>query len=274
MGYSDRCSGLRSASVRHDRGLAASPPPRYTLRVEGTSRPSFAGQYLRDPRDGPLPALLLLLTITTGLVDAVSILSLGRVFVANMTGNVVFIAFAVIGVPGFSLIASVAALIGFLIGAGLAGVAIKRFGNRRAELLRVAAWAEWALLLVTGLVLSGDHSPFSRTVQVVTVTIAGLALGIQNAVARTLAIADLTTTVLTMTLTGIAADLRSGRIASRRLFAVAAMFGGALAGAAIVRHGSPGAPMLIAAGLAGIVAASLTASLRRGSAAWQLKPAG
>ncbi len=41
---------------------------------------------------GPLPELLLTLTLVTGVVDAVSILSLGRVFVANMTGNVVFAA--------------------------------------------------------------------------------------------------------------------------------------------------------------------------------------
>jgi hypothetical protein len=37
--------------------------------------------------------LLLTLTVVTGTVDAVSILSLGRVFVANMTGNVVFVGF-------------------------------------------------------------------------------------------------------------------------------------------------------------------------------------
>ena len=42
------------------------------------------------PGWGPLPELLLALTLVTGLVDAVSILALGRVFVAGMTGNVVF----------------------------------------------------------------------------------------------------------------------------------------------------------------------------------------
>jgi uncharacterized membrane protein YoaK (UPF0700 family) len=53
--------------------------------------------------------LLLTLTVVTGVVDAVSILRLGRVFVANMTGNVVFSAFALVGAPGFSLSASLAA---------------------------------------------------------------------------------------------------------------------------------------------------------------------
>jgi hypothetical protein len=59
------------------------------------------GHILSDPRHGPLPPLLLALTAVTGLVDAVSILRLGRVFVANMTGNVVFTGFALTGAPGF-----------------------------------------------------------------------------------------------------------------------------------------------------------------------------
>ena len=58
--------------------------------------------------------LLVLLTVVTGLVDAVSFISLGRVFVANMTGNVVFLGFALAGAPGLSLAASLAALAGFL----------------------------------------------------------------------------------------------------------------------------------------------------------------
>jgi hypothetical protein len=58
-----------------------------------------------DPAHGPLP-LLLGLTVLTGAVDAVSIIALGRVFVANMTGNVVFVGFAIAGVAGFSLAAS------------------------------------------------------------------------------------------------------------------------------------------------------------------------
>jgi len=46
------------------------------------------GNWFNHPVHGPLPALLLLLTVATGVVDAVSILALGRVFIANMTGNV------------------------------------------------------------------------------------------------------------------------------------------------------------------------------------------
>ena len=44
---------------------------------------------LRDPVHGPLPGLLFLLTAVTGVIDAVSLLALGRVFVANVTGTLV-----------------------------------------------------------------------------------------------------------------------------------------------------------------------------------------
>jgi len=66
--------------------------------------------------------------------------------------------------------------------------------------------------------------------------VAATALGMQNAAARELAVPDATTTVLTMTLTGFAADLRqrNGQVLLRRFFAVAAMLVGGLAGAALV----------------------------------------
>ena len=73
-----------------------------------------------ETRDGPLPPLMLVLTVVTGLVDATSYLRLGHVFVANMTGNVVFLGFALAGARGLSAAASLAALAAFLIG-GLIG---------------------------------------------------------------------------------------------------------------------------------------------------------
>ena len=58
---------------------------------------------LAEARHGSLPVLLLALTLVTGVIDAVSLLILGRVFVANMTGNVVLMGFGIAGVPEFSL---------------------------------------------------------------------------------------------------------------------------------------------------------------------------
>jgi uncharacterized membrane protein YoaK (UPF0700 family) len=78
-----------------------------------------------------------------------------------------------------------------------------------------------------------------------------LAMGAQNAMARRLAVADLTTTVLTMTLTGVAADSQlaggTGGRPARRLLAVSAMLGGALVGALLVLHVDVVLPLALAA---------------------------
>ncbi len=73
-----------------------------------------------------LLATLLALTVTSGLVDAVSYLGLGHVFTANMTGNVVLLGFAAAGASGFSATACLTSLGAFLAGAPLPGA---RHGN-------------------------------------------------------------------------------------------------------------------------------------------------
>jgi uncharacterized membrane protein YoaK (UPF0700 family) len=200
------------------------------------ARTGHNGSYFTHPLHGPLPALLLLLTFGTGLIDAVSILGLGRVFVANMTGNVVFIGFALAGAPGYSLWGSLVALAGFLTGAFVGGVAISRFGTHRGKLLRNALVVQLALFLValTFSFAGGPTLPVAR--QLVIVAVGAIALGIQNAVVRHLAVPDMTTTVLTMTLTGIGSDLRKRDLATatRRLIAILAMLIGAGIGAILV----------------------------------------
>jgi hypothetical protein len=118
-----------------------------TTAVRGSPQTAPASPLTRrvlasDPVHGPLPPLLLALTAVTGLVDAVSILRLGRVFVASMTGNVVFTGFAIVGAPGFSLSASLFALAGFLADAAMGGMLASRAGHDRALLLLSAAASE------------------------------------------------------------------------------------------------------------------------------------
>jgi uncharacterized membrane protein YoaK (UPF0700 family) len=227
--------------------------------------------YVRDRRHGPLPALLLVLTVLTGVIDSVSILSLGRVFVANMTGNIVFVGFAVAGAPGFSLAASLFALAGFLVGALAAGQGAARLGGRRGALFRGGVSAE-LLLVLAALALSlaaGRHRGGAATDAIA--ALCALAMGIQNTMARRLAVPELTTTVLTMTLTGLAADWQAGvrwPVRARRLAAVAAMLGGAVAGALLVLHnGSPGG-LILAAALLAVAAAGAALATRR-PAPWQ-----
>ena len=228
-------------------------------------------ELIADERHGPLPLLLLALTVLTGVVDAVSILTLGRVFVANMTGNVVFVGFGIAGAPGFSLAASLAALGGFLLGAFAGGRTIVAADHGRGVLLRDAVSVE-AALLVAGLVLAiATGAPFSAAVRDGLAGLLATAMGLQNAAARKLAVPDLTTTVLTMTLTGIAADRHEGArgpAVTLRVLAVTAMLAGAIVGALLVIKVSAIAALGLAAALVAAVSAGATLAARRG-ADWQ-----
>jgi uncharacterized membrane protein YoaK (UPF0700 family) len=217
-------------------------------------RPTARWSLVADRRDSGLAWMLLALTVVTGMVDAVSILSLGRVFVANMTGNVVFIGFAMAHAPGFSLEASLSALAGFLIGAAVAGRLVDRAAHR-AALFALGTAIETVLLSAATLVVVIRRDDLGSGWSYLVAGLAALALGLQNGVVRRLAVPDLTTTVLTMTLTGIAADLRSGTVVVRRVLAVVSMLVGAVAGAVLVLHHGPavglGCVLALSAGVTG-----------------------
>jgi uncharacterized membrane protein YoaK (UPF0700 family) len=216
------------------------------------------------------------MTVVTGAVDAVSILRLGRVFVANMTGNVVFAGFAVVGAPGFALGPSLVALGGFLVGAGAGGWLAVRQGRDRSVLLLITLVAETSLTAVALVIAALGPGPAATGERYSLSVILAATMGIQNAVARRLAVPDMTTTVLTMTLTGIAADLREGGWRSpalpRRFLAVAAMFAGAAVGARLVLdHGVTAALLLVTAIMVLVTLGGLAATVRD-HGAWRLAP--
>ncbi|MFL6163536.1 MAG: YoaK family protein [Jatrophihabitantaceae bacterium] len=214
------------------------------------------------------------MTAVTGLVDAVSVLVLGRVFVANMTGNVVFTGFALGGAPGFTLSASLFALAGFLAGAALGGLLIDRLARDRAQLLGAGASIETLLVLAACLMAAAVSAPFDSAVRDAIAALLALAMGIQNAVARKLAVPDMTTTVLTMTLTGIGADLHSRSyrpVLLRRLSAVVTMLGGAVLGTVLVLHTSATVPLAVAAGILALATAGSALATRR-PAPWREGP--
>ena len=221
-------------------------------------------------RHGPLPPLMLALTVVTGLVDAFSYLALGHVFVANMTGNVVFSGFALAGAPGFSLTASLAALGAFAAGALLGGRTAHRAQAHRGRLLHRALLLE-TVLVAAACVTARTADPSHAAARFPLIALLGLAMGVQNAAARALAVPDLTTTVLTLTITGIASDSRMaggpGGRAGRRVVPAAAMFLGALVGALAVLHRHQSLPLLLAALLlAAVTAAAFT--LTRSDRPW------
>ena len=207
--------------------------------------------------EGPLPVLLVGLTVVTGLVDAFSYLSLGHVFVANMTGNVVFFGFGLAGVGGIAVTASVVAILAFALGAAVAGRLAARWAPHRGHLLAAGAATQAGLVVVAATIveIAGLQSSAAR------LTLVGLlavAMGGQNAVARRLAVRDLTTTVLTLTVTGLVADPTSWSVRLRRSVSVVAMLGGAFAGGVLLRWVSIAAPLWLAAAL--LVSCAVTAS--------------
>jgi uncharacterized membrane protein YoaK (UPF0700 family) len=216
-----------------------------------------------DPH-GPLPPMLLALTVVTGLVDAFSYLVLGHVFVANMTGNVVFLGFALAGASGFSLAASLVALGAFSLGALAGGRLSTELGAHRGRLLAVTSAVETCLVAASVAIAATADDPGSGLARYLLIVLLGLATGTQNAAARKLAVPDLTTTVLTLTITGIFADGRlAGGAASkigRRLLSTLAMFLGGLVGALLVLRASTALAIAVAAIV--LVAVAVTAALQ------------
>jgi uncharacterized membrane protein YoaK (UPF0700 family) len=213
----------------------------------------------------PTVAALLILTAVTGLVDAVSYLRLGHVFVANMTGNVVFLGFGVDPRSGLSAVASLVAIAGFVLGAFAGGRIAHTLAATRPDRWLVVAFTGETLVLGLVAVLTGiGVLPFSGHGSFATIAVLAAALGLQNSTVRRLGAADLTTTVLTLTLTGLAADnvLAGGPGARphRRLGSVAAMLAGAAAGAGILQW-SPTAVIALAAVLVATVAGAFGTTL-------------
>jgi uncharacterized membrane protein YoaK (UPF0700 family) len=184
-------------------------------------------------------AALLLLTFATGLVDAISVLVLGHVFVANMTGNIIFLGFWFVPRAGFDLTAAIVAFVGFLAGTVIGGRLARHLGayTRRWVTtslgIEVVALAALSILAGTGVLSYQSNSKL--------LLIGGLAItfGVQNATARQFGIQELSTTVLTSTVVGIGVDSRlaggTGKREKLRYGVILAMCGGAVVGATMSR---------------------------------------
>jgi uncharacterized membrane protein YoaK (UPF0700 family) len=194
---------------------------------------------------------LLVLTVVTGLVDGFSYLVLGHIFVANMTGNVVFLAFALAGAPGFSIAASLTALAAFSAGAFAVGTlqARSQGGRGRGRQLATGALTEAVLAAAATAVAWSVADPGSGAARYLIIVLLGVAAGAQNGVARHLAVPDLTTTVLTQTITGMSFDIRQGGTTDARIgrrgLAVASMIAGGVVSATLVLHGQRPLDLLI-----------------------------
>lgn len=221
----------------------------------------------RSPRLLATTALLLL-TTATGVVDAVSYLSLDRVFTGNMTGNVLFLGFALVGVPGIPLLNNAVALGGFVVGSIVGGRVVPR--GSHAVLPRASLWT-LGVGVVVAAVLCGLWAAVpdlgEPSLLVLTGVLAAL-MGAQVAAVKPIGNADITTVVVTSTLANLARESRlagapaaARSVWTDRLLAVVTMGAGAAIGAGFVRWLS--GPAALAAGLVLVVAAVAVLALLR-----------
>jgi uncharacterized membrane protein YoaK (UPF0700 family) len=191
----------------------------------------------KPPTPRPVVLTLVALTFTTGLIDAVSYLGLGRVFTANMTGNVVLLGFGLAGVEGLPILAPLVSLAAFFLGAAVAGLALRRSAATGPPTLGAGLAAEGLVAAVATVICASTDVDGGTVVAGVVIGLLAFAMGVRNAIVRKLAVPDLTTTVLTLTATGLASDGPAAPPSAhaRRLASIVAMLLGALAGALLVK---------------------------------------
>ncbi|BDB39982.1 YoaK family protein [Mycobacterium kiyosense] len=195
---------------------------------------------------------LLLLTFVTGLADAVSVLVLGHVFVANMTGNVIFLGFWFAPNSNVDLTAALIAFVTFVAGTIVGGRLMRHFGDRTRPWLTAALGAESVLLAALSVLAGTGVFGYHDNTKLYLIGGLAIAFGLQHSTARQFGIQELTTTVLTSTIVGLGGHSRlAGGIGSReklRYSVVFTMCGGAVVGATITRFAV--APVL---GLAAVI---------------------
>lgn len=193
---------------------------------------------LRSRPDNLHLGLMLALTFSTGVADAVGYLGLDKVFTGNMTGNVVILGMAIAGADDLPVVGPLIALFTFMVGAAIGGRVLRpvKVGwTTQATLLFGAVGVVMAALSIILFALGGKPpAPFDLFV---TGFLAAV-MGLQAAVARHIAVKDVTTVVVTSTITGFAADSWFGggknQLWFRRLSAIVLIGVGAGVGALLL----------------------------------------
>ncbi|OBF95950.1 DUF1275 domain-containing protein [Mycolicibacterium novocastrense] len=184
-------------------------------------------------------ACLLLLTFATGLIDAVSVLKLGHVFVANMTGNVIFLGFWLVPHSGVDVTAALVAFTGFVAGAVVCGRFTRHLGTDVRRWLSITMTFEVVLLVVLSVLAGAGVLDYQNNTKLLLIAGLAVAFGVQNSSAQQFGIQELSTTVLTTTIVRIGFDSRlaggTGEREKLRYSVVLTMCGGAVVGATMTR---------------------------------------
>jgi uncharacterized membrane protein YoaK (UPF0700 family) len=220
--------------------------------------------------------VLIVLTAVTGIVDAVSFLGLGQVFVAVMTGNIVFAGLALGGAAGLALFEPLVALAAFVIGCLVGGRIIAHFGEHRGHVL-IGAVSVKLVCALSAVAVAALFAPGSnRVARMVMIVLMAGGMAVQTTGVRYLAVRDFTTTLATMAIVGMAAESRlaggRGGLPLSRLVSVFALLGGALVGGLLVTQVGVAWPMGVVALLLIFVLGALGLRLRNSVAEDWLEP--
>lgn len=210
--------------------------------------------------------LLVALTVSTGMVDAISWLALDKVFSVFMTGNLAFLGFRAGGAAGPSVPRVLAAVAAFAVGAALsAWIVGSSKGDgvvwpRKVTVALGAALVAQAAFLALWVAVGGH--PSSRAGDLL-IAVSALAMGMQTAAIFSLGVRAVFTTAATATLAVLMGDISNWSQSSgerRRLAAViVSLFAGAAIGAVLVDHGRTWAPAFPLTVTALVVAAAALA---------------
>ena len=183
--------------------------------------------------------LMMTLTVVTGALDAVGYLGLDRVFTGNMTGNVVILGMGIAAEDGLPVAGPLIALFGYVIGAAAAGRVLRGRRSGWNAVVTATILVNAAVLAVVATVLVAVPDAGASVPGVAVAATIAVVMGAQACTARVLAVTDMTTVVVTSTITSYASEtLFLGGFAAlrhRRLWAVVAIFAGALAGGLMMK---------------------------------------
>lgn len=178
--------------------------------------------------------MMIVATFATGIIDAVGYLGFDKIFTANMTGNVIVLGMGLAGNDELPVIGPLIALVAFFIGALLCGRLLRNAAGGWSKPVERFFLVEAMILLASGIILLRvPLSADSGELYVFTFIVACV-LGGQASAARKVGVKDVTTVVVTSTITGLASDSRiaggSGERSARKVAAVLAIIAGATAG--------------------------------------------
>ena len=185
-------------------------------------------------------AALLLLTFATGLADSISILALGHVFVANMTGNVIFLGFWLAPRTTIDLTAVAVALPTFICTTIVSGRLSRHFGLRTRAWITTVLTTEIVLLMALSVLAGTGVLRYQADSKLIMIGLLAVTFGLQHSSARQFGIQELSTTVLTSTIVSFGLDSRlaggTGERQRLRIGVVATMCAGAFFGATMSRY--------------------------------------